>query len=34
MAQTPDNKNTGYLQPATDVETKRFCMTLELKNNP
>ena len=34
MAQDTENKNTGYNQPALDIETRRYCMTLELKDDP
>jgi len=34
MAQTTENDETGYVQPVIQVETKRFCMTLELKDDP
>jgi len=34
LAQTTENKNTGYKQSPMDVETRRYCMTLQLKNNP
>ena len=34
MAQEIENKNTGYYQPTMEVETRRYCMTLELKDNP
>lgn len=34
MAQSIENKNTGYRQPATKVETKRYCLKLELKDDP
>ena len=34
MAQTTENAETGYVQPGTQVETKRYCMTLELKDDP
>ena len=34
MAQEKENKNTGYNQPALDIETRRYCMTLELKDDP
>ena len=27
-------KETGYPQPPMKLETKRYCMTLELKDNP
>lgn len=27
-------KESGYLQPAMNTQTKRFCMTLELKDDP
>ena len=34
MAQTDENKETGYRQPAMETETRRYCMTLELKDDP
>jgi len=34
MAQKIENKNTGYNQPAMENETRRYCMTLELKDDP
>lgn len=34
MAKEKDNIETGYTQPAYQIETKRYCMTLELKNDP
>lgn len=34
MAQTTENKDTGYKQPSMRHETRRYCMTLELKNDP
>lgn len=33
MAQTQENEQTGYVEPVSQVETKRFCMTLELKDD-
>lgn len=34
MAQHSENENTGYTQPLFEFETKRYCMTLELKDDP
>jgi L-rhamnose mutarotase len=34
MAQNAENEKTGYTQPVFKIETKRYCMTLELKDNP
>ena len=34
MAQEKENKDTGYKQPAMEQETRRYCMTLELKDDP
>ena len=34
MAKVKDNIETGYTQPAYQIETKRYCMTLELKDDP
>lgn len=34
MAQNAENEKTGYTQPVFEIETKRYCMTLELKDNP
>ena len=34
MAQIEENMEYGYLQAPINVETKRFCMTLELKDDP
>ena len=34
MAQTVENKETGYIQPVFEIPTKRYCMTLELKDDP
>jgi len=34
MAQTEENKETGYKQFPINVETTRYCMTLELKDDP
>ena len=34
MAQITENMESGYLQAPVNVETKRFCMTLELKDDP
>ena len=33
MAQIEENMESGYIQAPVKVETKRFCMTLELKND-
>jgi L-rhamnose mutarotase len=32
--QNSENEETGYLQPAWEMQTKRYCMTLELKDDP
>jgi len=34
MAQNGENEETGYIQPSMEMQTKRFCMTLELKDDP
>jgi len=34
MAQLKENMDTGYLQAPKNIVTKRFCMTLELKDDP
>ncbi len=34
MAQNAENEKTGYIQPVFEIETKRYCMTLELKDDP
>ena len=34
MAQNNESEKTGYIQPVFEIETKRYCMTLELKNDP
>jgi L-rhamnose mutarotase len=34
MGQSTENKNTGYHQSALKIETKRFVMKLELKDDP
>ncbi len=34
MAQEKENKDIGYKQPAMTMETRRYCMTLELKDDP
>jgi L-rhamnose mutarotase len=34
MAQKQESMDSGYLQAPTNIETKRFCMTLELKDDP
>jgi L-rhamnose mutarotase len=34
MAQFEENEEAGYIQAPTHVKTKRFCMTLELKDDP
>ncbi|MFC2125781.1 L-rhamnose mutarotase [Bacteroidota bacterium] len=33
-AQIMENKDTGYEQPVLETETRRYCMTLELKDDP
>lgn len=34
MAQMEESMETGYIQAPIDIETKRYCMTLELKDDP
>lgn len=34
MIENTENEKTGYSQPACQIETKRYCMTLELKDAP
>ena len=34
MAQETENKETGFKQPAMEQETRRYCMTLQLKDDP
>ena len=34
MAQNEENEKTGYSQPVFEIKTKRYCMTLELKDDP
>lgn len=34
MTQSDENEKTGYVQPVFEIETKRYCMTLELKDDP
>lgn len=34
MAQNVENEKTGYAQPVFEIETKRYCMTLQLKDDP
>ena len=34
MAQKVENEETGYAQSDYKIETKRYCMTLELKDDP
>ena len=34
MAQKIENEETGYAQSGYGIETKRYCMTLELKDDP
>jgi L-rhamnose mutarotase len=34
MAQKEENEKTGFAQPVYQIETKRYCMTLELKDDP
>lgn len=33
MAQNAENDKTGYIQPVFEIQTKRYCMTLELKDD-
>ena len=34
MAQKIENEETGYAQSDYGIETKRYCMTLDLKDDP
>ena len=34
MAQKIENEKTGYIESDFRIETKRYCMTLELKDDP
>jgi L-rhamnose mutarotase len=34
MSKMNETSETGYLQSPVNIETNRFCLTLELKNDP